>query len=671
MTEFRVNPYLQNPSAKGISVTWFTIKDVDATLSVTGPGLSKPLTFQSDATLAPVLAYTTAEKNQLLAGIKDSWLIDNNNYKHTVAVDGLQPGKTYTYTVTQGSSTFSSTFETAPTATDWSSIRFIAMSDSETEPLGRVTYREWQPGSIAAGSQRPSVTGSKWATTFGTNGSGTAQTLRYALTETKGYQENLAIVNSRNPDFLLMPGDLVQGGGYQPGWDEFFRHNAGEYASGLSTYPILPALGNWENFGALNGGYGTDTEGRFGPKFGRDKYHTYFDAPENGTPVHQDNYYRIDYGPVTVITLDSSNGEPDDRRSNYGGAGQPPKISGTDYTGPGTDTQENYTRTQYESFGGKDLSDYNPGSIQWNWAKAQLQDARNKGQIVFIQFHHAPYSNGEHGQPMNHILSSGQGGTPLRQYQGMFEEYGVAAVLSGHSEMFERSFVDENRDGIGVNYYDVGVSGDGLRGEKRTGAGFDTPLLDYNQYSQWTADRDAAEVWKVVDDVPQLIDGGKHYGHLEVNIEPFSPVAGIVAKIEFTPVYSFPILDANYNLVRTERRVYDDKTILLVTDKGTVINSSLSPDATVALFKENLVAGTSGNDLVIANAPGSKADGINDTIFTGAGNDEVDTAFASSLAVQGYNRIDLGSGNDVIYVSNNDRSFGSTGDERETAQSRG
>jgi Calcineurin-like phosphoesterase/Purple acid Phosphatase, N-terminal domain/RTX calcium-binding nonapeptide repeat (4 copies) len=663
MSEFRVNPYLQNPSANGISVTWFTTKDVDATLTVTGPGLSKPLVLQSDATLAPVLAYTTAERNQSIAGITNSWLLDNNNYKHTIAVNGLQPGTTYNYSVTQGSSTFNSTFETAPTATDWSSIRFIAMSDSETEPLGRLTYREWQPGSIAEGSTRPNVTDSQWAKKFGTNGSGTAQTLRYALTETVGYQQNLEIVNSRTPDFLLMPGDLVQGGGYQPGWDEFFRHNAGEYASGLSEYPILPALGNWENFGALNGGYGTDADGRFGPKFGRDKYDVYFDTPANGTPAHQDNYYRVDYGPVTVLTLDSSNGEPDDRRTNYGGAGQPAKVSGTDLTSVGTDTQENYTRAQYESFGGTDLSDFNPGSIQWNWVKAQLQDARSKGQIIFIQFHHAPYSDGEHGQPMNHTQSTGQGGTPLRQYQGMFEEYGVAAVLSGHSEMFERSFVDENRDGIGVNYFDVGVSGDGLRGEKRTGAGFDTPLLNYNQYSQWTADQNAAEVWKVVNGVPQLIDGGKHYGHLEVNIEPFSPIPGIVAKIQFTPVYSFPILDANYNLVTTERRVYDDETILLVTDTGRVINSSLSPDATVALLKENLVAGTSGNDVIIANAPGSKVDGINDTIFTGAGNDEVDTTLTRSLAIKGHNRIFMGSGNDLSIVTDNDRSFGSMGDD--------
>ncbi|MUG94162.1 metallophosphoesterase [Scytonema sp. UIC 10036] len=572
MAEFRVNPYLQNPSTDGVYFTWFTEQDVSGQLTVTGPGLSQPLTFKTQPSLEPVLAYTTAEKNQNISGLAPgSWLLSDNNYKHAVDLRGLQPGTTYHYTVTQGSSVFNSTFKTAPSKDSWNQIRFIAMSDSETEPLGRVTYREWQPGALAEGSAaRPGLSGSQWATTFGTSGSGVSQTLRYALTETEGYKRNLTIVNSRNPDFLLMPGDLVQGGGYQPGWDEFFRHNAGEFDSGLSRYPILPALGNWENFGALNGGYGTDPDGRFGPKFGRDKYHVYFDAPDNGTSEHQDNYYRVDYGPITILTLDSSNGEPDDRRSNYGGEGQPPQVSGRDYTSPGTDTQENYTRQQYEAGGGTDLADFNRGSIQWNWAKKQLRDARDRGQIIFVQFHHTPYSNGEHGLPMNHKDSSGQGGTPMRQYHKLFEKYGVAAVFVGHSEMFERSFVDENADGIGVHYYEVGVSGDGLRGERREGLSFDSPLLNYNPFSQWTADQKEGELWQEVDGILQLVSGGKHYGHLEVNLERLNGSNDVYAKITLTPVHSFPLLDRAYNLLSTERRVYSDEVILHIGADGRV-----------------------------------------------------------------------------------------------------
>ena len=60
---------------------------------------------------------------------------------------------------------------------------------------------------------------------------------------------------------------------------------------------------------------------------GHQKVDVYFDAPANGTPEHQDNYYRIDYSPVTILTLDSSNGEPDDSRDNYGGEGVGPHLT--------------------------------------------------------------------------------------------------------------------------------------------------------------------------------------------------------------------------------------------------------------------------------------------------------------------------------------------------------
>ncbi|MEO1348409.1 MAG: metallophosphoesterase [Cyanobacteria bacterium J06635_15] len=565
-----------------MAFTWFAETNQPATLTLTGSTLSDPLVFNSTPSLEPLLAYTTAEQTQEIEGLDPgSWLLNNENYKYTVDVRGLLPNTTYDYSVSVGGSVFNSTFKTAPTADDWDSIRFIALSDSETQPSGRVTRRDWQQGALASGSEaRPDPVNSQWAETFGTTGT----RLQYALTETEGYANNLAIINSRNPDFLMMPGDLMQGGGYQPGWDEFFRHNAGEFDSGLSEYPLLPALGNWENFGALNGGYGIDADGRFGPKFGRDKFHTYFDAPENGTPEHQDNYYRIDYGPITVLTLDSSNGEPDDSRDNYGEEGQPPKISGLDFTGPGTDTQQNYTREQYEAAGGTDLADFNPGSPQWNWVIDQLDDARTQGQIIFVQFHHAPYSSGTHGFPMNHELSSGQGGTPLRQYQPLFEAYGVLAVLSGHSEMFERSFVDLDGDGMGVQYYDVGVAGDGLRGEIRDDN--DQPL-GYNAFSQWTADQDEPELWQAVDGVLQLVEGGKHYGHLEVNLERRNDGS---AEVIFTPVYSFPLLDSNYNVLGTERRVYGDQLRLITNADGSAAPASVPEPGAVAAL---VVAGAS------------------------------------------------------------------------------
>jgi glycerophosphoryl diester phosphodiesterase len=73
-----------------------------------------------------------------------------------------------------------------------------------------------------------------------------------------------------------------------------------------------------------------------------------------------------------------------------------------------------------------------------------------------------------------------------------------------------------------------------------------------------------------------------------------------------------------------------------------------------------LVSGTAGaDDLVAGLTPGF--DGVNDLVFTGAGNDKVDVAIAGSIA--GNNRIDTGSGNDTIYLANFDRVFGTAGDD--------
>jgi len=83
----RVNPYLQNPSSEGMYITWFTTENVDATVTITGKGLTGPLVLGSTVTFEPLLAYTTAEKSETITGLTNSWLINDNNYKHTVAKD--------------------------------------------------------------------------------------------------------------------------------------------------------------------------------------------------------------------------------------------------------------------------------------------------------------------------------------------------------------------------------------------------------------------------------------------------------------------------------------------------------------------------------------------------------------------------------------------------------
>ena len=86
--------------------------------------------------------------------------------------------------------------------------------------------------------------------------------------------------------------------------------------------------------------------------------------------------------------------------------------------------------------------------------------------------------------------------------------------------------------------------------------------------------------------------------------------------------------------------------------------------AVAETVQETLVAGTVGNDVLIYGGDIKKGeiaiDSVRDTIFTGAGKDTVDLTFNPNAR---NNRVDGGSGNDTIYVSRNDRAFGSAGDD--------
>jgi phosphodiesterase/alkaline phosphatase D-like protein/predicted AlkP superfamily pyrophosphatase or phosphodiesterase len=81
-----------------------------------------------------------------------------------------------------------------------------------------------------------------------------------------------------------------------------------------------------------------------------------------------------------------------------------------------------------------------------------------------------------------------------------------------------------------------------------------------------------------------------------------------------------------------------------------------------------LFGGTTGADNLIAGTT-PKFEGFNNTVFTGAGNDTVDVAIGG--VGTGNNRVDLGSGNDVIYIADADRAFGSAGnDEFEASEAK-
>jgi serralysin len=106
--------------------------------------------------------------------------------------------------------------------------------------------------------------------------------------------------------------------------------------------------------------------------------------------------------------------------------------------------------------------------------------------------------------------------------------------------------------------------------------------------------------------------------------------------------------DGNGTKTDAENLVEGGQVSFLIAPKANLIQSSA------------LVSGGATADTIEAGIT-KGFDGINDIVFTGAGNDTVDTVIAGVLASN--NRVDTGSGADVIFVANADRAFGQAGND--------
>ena len=71
----------------------------------------------------------------------------------------------------------------------------------------------------------------------------------------------------------------------------------------------------------------------------------------------------------------------------------------------------------------------------------------------------------------------------------------------------------------------------------------------------------------------------------------------------------------------------------------------------------NLISGTPDGDILIPGIDGF--DGNGSTVFAGAGDDEIDLAFGV-----GNNRVDAGSGDDIVYLGNQNRVLGGAGNDK-------
>ncbi len=510
-SELVVGPYLQNPAEAAMTVIWFSDTNSPGSLVVEGPGASRSL--RSAPVLAATLSHHPAEATKLPGGV-----LPDPPYKHRIRITGLRAGSRYDYTVTQDGTQRRAWFRTMPSGD--APIRFTVYADSETEPES---------------------TGKKagWTQPFGDRGR------RYVVDQTTGYARNLEAIKSRQPHFVAIAGDLVQVGGEQRDWNEFWRHNAGELNDVASHAPIFPAVGNHDVYGGSGQKGGWKPEGT---RRAMAKYRTYFEVPTNGSPIPAQvgRYYRIDCGPITFITLDSSNGLP------------AKSASDTNWHLAGEGERE-----------GGDAPDFNPSSRQYRWLETQLAEARARSKFTFVQFHHAPYSVGPHGfEPGGEGFEKGQNeqsGRPMRVLTPLLMKYGVDAVFCGHDEMYEHSVVDgeeELPDGSRrphrIHFFDVGIAGDGLRGPYRGRDG----LYPFggNDRQVFLAHTDAGEVWEG----KRLVGGGKHYGHVEVNIY-LDGDGRWTARLE--PVHVFPVMDASGAVLGWERRVYED-VVLLRGPKG-------------------------------------------------------------------------------------------------------
>ena len=335
----------------------------------------------------------------------------------------------------------------------------------------------------------------------------------YLVDQTEGYRENLKAIVRRNPDFVAIAGDLVAAGGEQRDWDEFWRQNAVLAAS----IPIFPALGNHEYFGGVEVGRPCSLYS----ERAIEKYKTYFDLPGNGVAdkSHSERYYAFSYGPVGFVVLDTHwmlAGELESRAAPA----------------------------------------WNPGSMQYAWLEKALAMARKESVFTFVMFHYCPYSSGPHGLPPG--IGEGRdnlSALPLRVLTPLFMKYGVDALLTGHDEMYEHSVVQglelletgESADHV-LHVFDVGVGGDGLRGPVAGAT---------NEFRVFLAHLDAPEI-RDPDGV--LIDGGKHYGHLEVNVEKDGE-GRWEARMDM--VYLFPVTDKEGRVSGFERRLYNDAAILV------------------------------------------------------------------------------------------------------------
>ena len=523
---FRVTPYVQHPAPTAMTIMWLAQEGGDATLEYGEVGSGKRTTLAATARadlsadivgqrfgkaadkleycLAPELGYdANPEKKTEKLSRYNAWEMPYTvPYQYRARLTGLKPDTAYAYTVKLADGpAYSKTFRTPPSADPaiWRPFKFIYYSDSETEP------RDNDP-----------VQG----LTKDWTAPGTATSRTYYATQTEAYRQNVKAAVDFGADLIVMAGDLAQQGSRQCDWDEFWRHNAGPLNDPAGSRPILASPGNHDYTSYADGG-----------ECGMRKFLSYFEFEPNGAAVDADQterFHRVDYGPCAFIFLDANNGDDSDMAK---------------------DTNAWIDRGPK----GCHAPDFNPGSAQYKWLEAQLADAQKTRAFTFVVSHQCPFSVGYHGRanayhPSKDPNGEGLSGRALRVLLPLMHKYGVDGWLAGHDEMMERSVTTDEKTGHSFSVWDMGIAGDGLRGN----------LMSPNPNEAFRADTGAPEVYE--DGV--LVSGGKHYGHLQVTIDKDEQGRW---RATFDPIYVFFSKQKDGTVSFGGVRHYDDRVVRIST----------------------------------------------------------------------------------------------------------
>ena len=461
--QFSVTPYLQHPATNAMTIIFFTDSPCAATVTYwpvaeyPPPKAPEGTATWGAATVRSVAATCELATNLVAVAGRDDVAKWGTQYRHKARLTGLAPGTAYGYDVAlpgEGGAHYANTFKTVPDRN--TPVKFVAYSDSETVP----------PDFVDGSGNNHAIDGrtKEWDVR---QANGQNKTMTYHVSRSVGFASNLLHMAAWKPDLYLVAGDLAARGGPQILWDEYWKEMAGGlglgYGDPAGAAPILATIGNhdlYDNDGSTQYSLNYNTPNGGATALG--KFKTYFEFPSNGDSQYDQQYFRQDYGPVTLLFIDSNNGTT--------GSVSPP---------------------------------FSSGSTMYKWLKANLADAQKNARFTFLIQHHCPYSFGKHN-------ASGDGQTAVKirkAIEDLVKTYGVTAWLGGHEEMQEHSqlpcgtLLSNGLERV-VNIFDLGSAGDGLKGARISGV--------TNPYN----------VFRAYEDSPD----GTHYGHLQIEVAPSNGV---------------------------------------------------------------------------------------------------------------------------------------------------